>query len=91
MRTSIHAEIRSQQRGIPPFIHELLDDYGSEEYVGEGCQLKYFNKKSIRKMESAIGRNVVQRLTTWHNCYMIVAPDGCVVTCGHLFRHIRRK
>lgn len=91
MRTSIHADVRSQQRGIPPFIFELLEDFGSEEHIGEGCSLRYFNKRSIRKMESAIGRAVVQRLAPWHDCYKVVGPDGCAITIGHRYKHIRRR
>lgn len=91
MRTSLHAEIRSQQRGIPPLIDVLLDDYGSEEHVGDGRVLKFFTKQSIRRMESSMGRAVVSRLATWHDCYKIVGSDGYSITIGHRFQRVRRK
>jgi hypothetical protein len=91
VRNSNHATIRSQQRGIPPLILELLDDYGTEEHVGAGCTVRYFDKKAIRRMGSAIGRVVVARLAPWHDCYKVVSSDGCAITIAHRFRHLRRK
>jgi hypothetical protein len=39
-----HAEVRAQQRGIPPMVDQLLDLYGQEEYDGHGAITLYLNK-----------------------------------------------
>lgn len=41
MSGSFHAATRAQQRGIPPFVANLLDNYGHREFDGHGggCHL----------------------------------------------------
>lgn len=36
MSGSFHAATRAQQRGIPPFVANLLDNYGHREFDGHG-------------------------------------------------------
>lgn len=88
---SKHAEVRSQQRGIPPFVIQLLDKYGVEEYVGRGSVKRYFNKKSIRNMERDMWREPVSKFTKWYQAYEVVSTDGELVTVGYVTKRIWRK
>lgn len=92
MMNSKHASVRAQQRGVPPFIIELLDRYGQCQYDGQGAVIQYFNKQSLRDMERDLGRKPVSRLAEWHNAYKVLSTnDGCTITVGRRHRRIRRK
>jgi hypothetical protein len=89
---SRHASVRAQQRGIPPFIIELLDRYGQSQYDGHGAVIQYFNKQSLRDMERDLGRKPVSRLAEWHDTYEVVSSrDGCTITVGHRHQRVWRK
>lgn len=89
---SKHAGIRAQQRGIPPFIDQLLDLYGREQYDGYGGVILYLDKGSIRQMERDMGREPVRRLSTWRNAYKVKSSlDGCTITTGLRNKRIWRK
>lgn len=85
---SKHAAIRAQQRGIPPFINQLLDRYGREQYDSRGGIVLYLDKDSIRRMERELGRDIVRRLSPWRHAYKVKSSfDGCTITIG--FRSVR--
>jgi hypothetical protein len=86
-----HAEVRAQQRGIPPMVDQLLDLYGHEEHDGRGTVILYLSKNSIRKMERDLGRRPVAKLAEWFGAYKVKATDGPTITLGHRTRRIRRK
>jgi len=87
-----HARIRAQQRGLPPFIDQLLDQYGKEAYDGRGGVLVYLDKSSIRQMERDMGREPVRLLSPWRDAYKVVSTmDGCIITTGHRYSRIMRK
>lgn len=89
---SKHAVIRAQQRGIPPFIDQLLDLYGREQYDGHGGVVLYLDKDSIRRMERDMGREPVSRLSTWRNAYKVKSSlDGYTITTGLRSERIWRK
>ena len=86
-----HADIRAQQRGIPPLVCQLLDLYGQEEHDGHGSVILYLNKASIRNMERDLGSRPVARLSEWLNAYKVQSSDGSIIMIGHRNRRIRRK
>jgi len=75
-----HANVRAQQRGIPPMIDQLLDLYGQEQHDGHGAITLYLNKASIRNMESDLGRRPVSRLAEWFDAYKVKSTDGRTIT-----------
>lgn len=78
-----HAVIRMQQRSIPPIIEEWLDRYGEEEYTGNGAMLRYFSKRSMRKMQSELGQNFVEQIKKYLRVYKVEsAEDGKIITVG---------
>lgn len=89
---SLHATVRAQQRGIPPFVGDLLDAYGRESYDGHGGLVRYFDKRSLRLMEREMGREPVRMLARWHDSYKVVSTsDGGIITIGHRHKRIHRK
>lgn len=86
-----HAEVRAQQRGIPPMVDELLDRYGQEQHDGHGAIVLFLSKDSIRRMERDFGRRPVARLSEWLNVYKVRSIDGSTITVGHRTRRIWRK
>lgn len=86
-----HAELRAQQRGIPPLMDELLDRYGHEQHDGHGAVILFLDKQSIRSMERDLGRRPVARLAEWLDVYKVRAGDGQTITIGHRTRRIWRK
>lgn len=86
-----HAEIRAQQRGIPPLMDELLDRYGHEQHDGHGAVILFLDKQSIRSMERDLGRRPVAHLAEWLDVYKVRTSDGQTITIGHRTRRIWRK
>lgn len=86
-----HAEVRAQQRGIPPMVDQLLDLYGREEHDGHGAVVVYLSKDSIRSMERDLGRKPVSRLSEWFDAYKVKTTDGRTITFGHRTRRVWRK
>lgn len=88
-----HASIRSQQRGIPPLVSDWLMDFGDEVYDGHGGIVRYFTPKSVRKVEKAVGREPVRRMSEFMRCYLVQSSsDGTVLTVGkrHNNKHLPR-
>ena len=86
-----HAAIRAVQRGIPPMIDQLLDQYGDEEHDGHGAVIVYFNKRGLRNMERDFGRRPVARLGEWWDAYKVRSTDGHTITVGRRTHRLRRK
>lgn len=88
-----HANVRSQQRGIPPLVSEWLLDFGDEVYDGHGGVVRYFTPKSVRKVEKAVGREPVRRMSEFMRCYLVQSSyDGAILTVGkrHNNKHLPR-
>lgn len=86
-----HAAVRARQRGIPPMVDQLLDQYGKEEFDGHGAITVYFDKQGIRAMEHELGRRPVSRFSEWFGVYKIRSIDGKTITLGHRTRRVWRK
>lgn len=86
-----HANVRAQQRGIPPIIDQLLEAYGQEQHDGQGAVIIYLTKASRRRMERDLGRRPVARLAEWLDAYKVRSTDGHTITVGHRYHRIRRR
>lgn len=92
--STFHAEVRAQQRGIPPLIRNWLLDYGDEQFDGHGGVIRFFSSQGIRTMEKEIGRAPLKRMSEYLRCYLVQSSiDGAVITLGkryesqHIWRH----
>lgn len=85
---SKHAEVRSQQRGIPPLIINLLKVFGEKTHDNNGAVILHFTKKSKRRLEKAVGREVICRLSEWLDSYAVQSLDGNLITVGKRYKRI---
>ena len=81
-----HAQKRSQQRGIPPFIHGLIIDYGQCKY-SHGAEVHFLDKAGRRKLQRELGRKVYARIEDQLNIYVVL--DGSVITVAHRVHRIK--
>ena len=80
---SRHAVTRMQQRSIPPIIVSLLLELTDPVPAGGGCELHRFNADSWAEAQRVLGSRA-RKLDRFRNAYVIVAPDGTVVTAARL-------
>lgn len=87
-----HAKVRAQQRGIPPFIDQLLDAYGHQEYTGYGQVVVFLDKKSRRSISRDLGEQVIKKLDCWLDAYKVAdSSSGITITTGHRHKRINRR
>ena len=90
---TFHANVRAQQRGVPPLIQNWLLDYGAEQFDGHGGVIRYFSNECLRKMERDIGKVPLKRMSEYLRCYLVQSSsDGAVLTVGKRYetQHIHR-
>ena len=87
---SRHAFERLQQRGVAPFVVDLLLEFGDLEYDHRGGEIRYFGKRARRRVERHLGRTVAKRIDDIWDSY-VVSADGRVITAGHRYERIRRS
>ena len=79
-----HAKTRMQQRGLSPFIIDLLVLYGDEEHDGRGGVRYSLNKKGRKRMRKDLGNSVYKKIKHLLDAYAVEC-DGQIVTVG--WRH----
>lgn len=85
-----HAQIRSQQRGIPLRISEMLLAYGEEHFDGHGAVIRYFSRRSRQYLRDDLGAEAVRRLSEHLRAYLVQnAHDGVIITVG--LRHPNKR
>ena len=85
-----HAEIRAQQRGIPPAIQFWLKEFGAIEYSHD-ARKRFFDKQARKRMAKELGSEVVDRLGDLMNCYLVESLNGDVITVAHRTERIRER
>ena len=84
-----HAQIRSQQRGIPPMVLDLILQFGSTESAGDGASKMFFDKAARRRLHSYAG-TLAPMLDEHLDSYAVVGQDNQIITVGHRTERIRR-
>ncbi len=84
-----HANIRSQQRGIPPLVLDLLRQFGSHEPAGGGASKVFFDKQGRRKVQAYAGP-LAPLLNEHLDFYAVIGSNDQVITVGHRLDRIRR-
>lgn len=87
--TTQHASIRSQQRGIPPLVLDLLLQFGCHEPAGGGASKVFFDKQGRRKVQAYAG-SLAPLLNEHLDFYAVVSSNDQVITVGHRLERIRR-
>ena len=89
MKITQHAQSRSKQRGIPPVLMDLLEQFGAEERAANGAVVRFFDKTARNRTKAYVGP-LYPAIEQHLDVYVIVGSDGAVVTVGHRYEHIRR-
>lgn len=90
MQLSHHAQIRCQQRGIPPLICDWLHRYGAESKTPGGAIKRFFDHNARRRIAQEVGAQVVDRMGPLMNLYLVEAADERVITAGVRTRRFKR-
>lgn len=89
MKFTDHAATRSQQRGIPPLMVDLLLKFGCREHDHAGAEVCFFDRRSKKRLESYVG-SLAGKLSEHLDSYIVVAGD-LVVTVGHRYKKIKKS
>lgn len=88
---TIHAEKRMQQRGIPPFIIELVEQFGASARGPGGVERLTFDKRSKARMRRAVGARGMAIVEKWLSIYTVVSDEtGEVVTAARRRHRFKR-
>ena len=86
-----HADRRMQQRGIPPLVVELLDQFGTSARCPRGAQMLTFDKQARARLRRAVGARGVAVVDRWLGIYTVVSDDtGEVITASHRRHRFKR-
>lgn len=78
-----HASVRLQQRAIPSFIVNLLEQFGSEKRCGQADRL-FFDKAAKRRLQQHLGgKRGLHIIERWMGVYAVIGDNGRVVTVAH--------
>jgi hypothetical protein len=90
MRYTDHARKRSQQRGIPTEVVNLLLEYGETKYAGRGCKICAFRskhgKRELLREGTIRGVNIEKHL----RAFLVIFKDETIVTVGHRYKRVKR-
>ncbi len=86
MNANTHAAIRSQQRGIPPIVVDLLLEFGQREHDHHGAEILFFDRRSKKQIEAYTG-GLFSKINEHLDSYAVVA-DGKIITVGTRFKRI---
>ena len=90
MNVSRHARARLQSRAIPPFVIDLLHEYGASDRCG-GAEHLFFDKRSRRALAVAMGgKRGLRTIERWFDVYAVVGDNGRLVTAAHRTGRMRR-
>lgn len=84
-----HATERMQQRGLTPYLIELVLDYGDCRPDHRGAEIYYLSKKSKKRLRESLTKEQWIKLDHGLDAF-VVMREGHVVTCGHRFHRVWR-
>lgn len=88
MNATAHSTIRCQQRGVSPFMIDLLLRFGRREHDHHGAEVIFFDRRAKKAVEIYTGGTIGK-----HNEQMdsyVVVSEGCVITAGVRLQKINR-
>jgi len=85
-----HARRRMQQRGIPMRAIDYVLSYGRVSHDHHGGRVVWLDKRARARLRREQDHKLLIGLDKHLNTYVVVAPDGGIVTVGHRYRRIMR-
>jgi len=89
LATTVHAETRIRQRGIPQWVLEVLLEHGKARHDGHGAELITFSKRNRERLQRLLPRTRYAEIERHFNVYVVLGSDGALVTAGHRTRRMR--
>lgn len=89
VRETRHASVRRQERGIPPFVVNLLLEQGACTRH-DGADVFYLDKEARRRVRRTLGDRIHAALEGYLDAYIVIGDDGRVVTAAWRTRRLRR-
>ena len=87
---ALHAEARLQQRAIPLFVVELLEQFGSVDRCGKAERLT-FDKAARRRIARHLGGDRgLRMIDRWLDVYAVISDGGHLVTTSRRTQRFRR-
>lgn len=80
---SRHALLRMQQRSIPQYVVAFLTELTDPVDAGGGCTVHRFNQDSWAEARCLLGSHA-PRLDRYRTAYVVLGPNGLVVTASRL-------
>ena len=68
---------------------ELLAHYSDEARTANGY-IRYFSKKSRKRIARDFGKEFLDLIPRYLSCYLVEGDDGRIVTVGYRYKRIRR-
>lgn len=84
-----HAQVRSQQRCIPPMVQDLLMKFGTSMHLGGGCTKLFFDKRARRKVQVYAGP-IASMLNDHLDAYLVMSENDDTITVAHLYERVHR-
>ena len=89
LATTVHADTRIRQRGIPYWVLEVLLEHGKARHDGHGAELISFPKRNRERLRRILPRTRYAEIERHLNVYLVMRPDGAVLTAGRRTRRMR--
>lgn len=89
MNLTRHAQIRINQRGIPPLYVDWLEEFGVAE-PQNSSELIHFDQRSLKKLASYTG-GISSKMDKLKKAYLVRSNSGSIITTGYLNKSIKRK
>ncbi len=84
-----HADVRMQQRAIPPLAVEVFERFGSS-MRHEGATILYMDKKARKRVEEAFGGpRSVRVIERWLDLYVCI-EGGKIITVAPRTQKLKR-
>ena len=85
-RLTLHAQKRSQQRGISTDSVRLILSFGERSHDGCGGVRCLMTQEAVKRLESAVGRS--QKVDALAGTYVVLSAEDntVVITTGHRYQ-----
>ena len=82
-----HALKRCQQRSIPQTLCDVVLDYGEYRYDKHGARIWFLTKRTLEKLDRALGNDVRKRIEKKRNVFLVESLDNStVITAGYSYK-----
>jgi len=89
LELSEHAKQRCKERGISPFVVEMITSHGCHCW-SHGAKKYFLDKAARKKVKHHLGSMIYRRVEDKLNVYILVSEDDMIITAAHRNQRISR-